>query len=46
MLIFPGYLWHSVTPHLGDYRRLALSTNFRLRWQTPSHAESWPVSVG
>ena len=23
MLIFPAAVWHSVTPHLGDYRRLA-----------------------
>ncbi len=27
MLIFPGYLWHSVTPHLQDHRRLAISIN-------------------
>jgi len=45
MLIFPGYLWHSVTPHLGDYRRLAVSANFRLRWNAPSNAESWPISL-
>jgi hypothetical protein len=45
MLIFPGYLWHSVTPHLGDYRRLALSANFRLRWSTPSNAETWPLDL-
>jgi hypothetical protein len=32
MLLFPGYLWHSVTPHLGTFRRLALSVNFRLHW--------------
>jgi hypothetical protein len=43
MLIFPGYLWHSVTPHLGDFRRLALSANFCLRWPGAGHAESWPV---
>jgi hypothetical protein len=43
MLIFPGYLWHSVTPHLGDFRRLALSTNFSLRWPGGPKAESWTV---
>jgi hypothetical protein len=46
MLLFPGYLWHSVTPHLGDFPRLALSANFTLRWQTASRAETCPVRVG
>lgn len=32
MLIFPAYLWHSVTPHRGDFHRLAFSMNFTLRW--------------
>jgi hypothetical protein len=32
MLIFPAYVWHSVTPHLGAVRRLALSMNITLRW--------------
>lgn len=40
MLIFPGFLWHSVTPHLGDFRRLALSANFTLRWPEASHAQA------
>jgi hypothetical protein len=42
MLLFPGYLWHSVTPHLGEFRRLSLSANFRLRWPetTPPHVFS------
>jgi hypothetical protein len=44
MLLFPGYLWHSVTPHLGQDRRLAISANFRLRWPGTDNAESWPVS--
>jgi hypothetical protein len=43
MLLFPGYLWHSVTPHLGDFHRLALSANFTLRWPDGSHAQTWPV---
>lgn len=34
MLIFPGYLWHSVTPHLGSFRRLSLSVNATLRRPT------------
>jgi hypothetical protein len=41
LVVFPGYLWHSVTPYLGDERRLALSANFHLRWNTPSRAEHW-----
>lgn len=32
MLIFPAYVWHSVTPHHGDFHRLAFSMNFTLRW--------------
>jgi hypothetical protein len=32
MLIFPSYVWHSVTPHLGDFRRLAFSINVTFRW--------------
>jgi hypothetical protein len=43
MLIFPAYVWHSVTPHLGEFKRLALSVNFRLRRQEKTNAESWPV---
>ena len=39
MLLFPGYLWHSVTPHLGDFRRLALSVNFRLHWSASAPSE-------
>jgi hypothetical protein len=31
MLLFPGYLWHSVTPNLEPYRRLAISTDFNLK---------------
>jgi hypothetical protein len=45
MLIFPGFLWHSVTPHLGEFRRLAISANFRLRSSRPSNAETWSVVV-
>jgi hypothetical protein len=45
MLIFPGYLWHSVTPHLGDAPRLALSANFNLRWGGERHAEAHSVRV-
>lgn len=32
MLIFPAYVWHSVTPHRGDFHRLAFSMNITLRW--------------
>jgi hypothetical protein len=32
MLIFPAYIWHSVTPHRGDFHRVAWSMNFTLRW--------------
>jgi hypothetical protein len=46
LVVFPGYLWHSVTPHLGDYHRLAFSANFNLRWENSSaRAETWTLSV-
>jgi hypothetical protein len=45
MLLFPGYLWHSVTPHLGEFRRLAFSVNFRLRWNENSRAECVALTV-
>jgi hypothetical protein len=45
MLIFPGYLWHSVTPHLGDRRRLAISANFRIRWPETARSVSRPLHV-
>jgi hypothetical protein len=32
MLIFPAYVWHSVTPHRGDFHRIAFSMNFTLQW--------------
>ena len=39
MLIFPGYLWHSVTPHQGEFHRLSFSMNFTMRWPGASNAE-------
>ena len=39
MLIFPAYLWHSVTPHHGEFRRLSFSMNFTLRWPGGAAAE-------
>ncbi len=45
MLLFPAYVWHSVTPHLGDAPRLAISANFSLRWAGASNAETWPLKV-
>jgi hypothetical protein len=44
MLIFPAYLWHSVTPHLGEYHRLSFSMNFTLRWPGASVAERHALS--
>jgi hypothetical protein len=44
MVLFPGYLWHSVTPHLGDTPRVALSANFRLRWGGGDNAVTWPLA--
>jgi len=38
MLLFPGYLWHSVSPHLGNFHRLSFSMNITLRQQDGSHA--------
>jgi hypothetical protein len=31
MLLFPAYLWHSVSPHRDPYRRAAISCNFTLK---------------
>jgi hypothetical protein len=45
LVVFPGYLWHSVTPHLGDYHRLAFSANFHLRWESPARAENWALAI-
>lgn len=45
MVLFPGYLWHSVTPHRGPGRRLSLSANFVLRPKADSLAESWPLNL-
>lgn len=44
MVLFPGFVWHSVTPHQGDAERLAISANFRLRWQESDNAERWALS--
>ena len=44
MLLFPGYLWHSVTPHLGEARRLSLAMNFTLRWRGDTVAEHHPLA--
>jgi hypothetical protein len=42
MLIFPGYLWHSVTPHRGESHRLSFAMNITLRWAGGSVAEHHP----
>ncbi|MFO1062516.1 MAG: putative 2OG-Fe(II) oxygenase [Pirellulales bacterium] len=42
MLLFPAYVWHSVTPHRGDCTRLAFSMNFTLRWPA---GEAEPFSL-
>lgn len=36
MLIFPAYVWHSVTPHRGEFHRLSFAMNFTLRWPAGS----------
>jgi hypothetical protein len=43
LVLFPGYLWHSVTPHASEGRRLAISANFRLRWNGQANAEFCPL---
>jgi hypothetical protein len=45
LVVFPGYLWHSVTPVRSEGRRLAISANFHLNWSTAVKTEMWPVSV-
>jgi hypothetical protein len=42
MLIFPAYVWHSVTSHRGDFHRLSFAMNFTLRWPAgPAQPHSW-----
>ncbi|MFN7806644.1 MAG: putative 2OG-Fe(II) oxygenase [Planctomycetaceae bacterium] len=42
MLIFPAYVWHSVTSHRGDFHRLSFAMNFTLRWPVDSaERHSW-----
>ena len=36
MLIFPAYVWHSVSSHRGEFSRLSFAMNFTLRWPTGS----------
>jgi hypothetical protein len=36
MLIFPAYVWHSVTPHCGDFHRLSFAMNYTLRYLNDS----------
>ena len=38
MLLFPAYLWHSVSPHVGEFDRLSFSMNFTLRSSDGSKA--------
>lgn len=46
LVVFPGYLWHTVTPHEGGFRRLAISANFRLRWEEGARRpRTWSVRV-
>jgi hypothetical protein len=35
MVIFPAYVWHSVTPHRDDFRRLSIAANFRVEFKDP-----------
>ncbi len=35
-ILFPSYLWHSVTPHLGDDDRIAIAVNFHLETASAS----------
>ena len=44
MVIFPGFVWHSVTPYLGDARRLAISANFRLQWHHSDNSQRWSLN--
>jgi hypothetical protein len=46
LVVFPGYLWHSVTPVLSEGRRLAISANFHINWPAAARpTERWPVKV-
>jgi hypothetical protein len=45
MLIFPGYVWHSVLPHRGPGRRLSIAANFRLTPRQPPPEYRVPLNV-
>jgi hypothetical protein len=42
MLIFPAYLWHSVTPCRGEPHRVSFAMNVTLRWPGGATAEYHP----
>ncbi len=44
MLVFPAYVWHSVTPHQGEFPRLSFSMNCTLRWKGTARAQRHPFS--
>lgn len=46
MLIFPGYLWHSVLPHRDDAPRLSVAANFKIHLPEPGRRYSFPLRVG
>src|SRR4051812_282996 len=46
LVVFPGYLWHTVAPHDGPFRRLAISANFCIRWDEGARRpRTWSLNV-
>jgi hypothetical protein len=46
LVVFPAFLWHTVTPHYGPFRRLAVSAKFRMRWpESGRRPRTWSVRV-
>jgi hypothetical protein len=46
MLIFPGYLWHSVLPHGGTDPRLSVAANFKIHPAEAGRRHTFPLHLG
>jgi hypothetical protein len=46
MVLFPGYLWHSVTPHRDAERRLSIACNFWLERRDEASPHTVDLSLG
>jgi hypothetical protein len=44
MVVFPGYLWHSVTPNTENERRLSITANFNFHFRDEAVFRTVPFS--